>query len=93
MVLTPQSPIVLIGFFAMMSSALVTPCSPSATKAVSIGTADHARLRAERERAHHVHAGVDAAVEHDLEPRADLVDDLRQHFNRGRRAVELAAMV
>jgi hypothetical protein len=42
-------------------------------------------------RAHHVHAGADAAVEHDLDLRADGVDDFRQHLDRGRRAVELAA--
>ena len=36
-------------------------------EAVGIGAADHAGLRAERERAHDVHAGADAAVEHDLE--------------------------
>ena len=61
---------------------------------VDIGTADHAGFCAERERAHHVLAGADAAVEHDLDLVADRVGDFRQHLDRGRCAVELpSAMV
>ena len=44
-------------------------------QAVDVGAADQAALGAERERAHHVLAGADAAVEQDLDLRADCVDD------------------
>ena len=60
---------------------------------VNIGAADHAGTRAERERAHDVLARADAAVEHDLDVGAERVGDRRQHGNRRRRAVELAAAV
>src|SRR5205807_5320565 len=48
----------------------------AAAEAVNIGAADHAGLGAERQRAHHVLTRAYAAVEHDLDPRADGVHDL-----------------
>src|SRR2546428_2972516 len=42
-------------------------------EAIDIGAADHAGARAERERAHHVLPGADAAVEHHLDLLADRV--------------------
>src|SRR6516225_8403703 len=50
-------------------------------EAIRISAADHARLGAERERAHHVLAGADAAVEHDLHLVADRLGDLGQHLD------------
>src|SRR5438552_1932812 len=44
-------------------------------EAIDIGAADHARARAERERAQHVLAGADSAVEHHLDLAAHRFDD------------------
>src|SRR5208282_6070273 len=57
---------------------------------IDIGAAAQTGARAERDRAHHVLAGTDAAVEQDLDRRSDRIDDRRQRRDRGRRAVELA---
>ena len=46
-------------------------------QAVDIGAADQAAFGAERQRAHHVLAGADAAVEQDLDLRAHRVGDAR----------------
>src|SRR5690242_15729916 len=52
------------------------------TEPIDIGAADHARLGAERERAHHVLAGADARVEHHFDLGADGIDNPRQHRDR-----------
>src|SRR5271155_1095134 len=66
---------------------------PAGAEAVDVSAAAHAGARAERQRAQNVLSGADAAVEHDLDVAAERIDDRRQHGDRGRRAVELAAAV
>jgi len=91
--LTPHRPMVVNSSFWMMSIAWRRRAGRR-TQAVGVGRGDHAGFCAERRARASVLAGADAAVEHDLHPLTDGVDDLGQHLDRGRRAVELpAAMV
>ena len=71
----------------------VTPVSPAAAERVEIGAADHAAVRAERDRLHDVAAPPHAAVADDRDGVADGVDHRRDEFDGRRRAVELAAAV
>jgi len=64
---------------------------PAGAETVNVSAAAHARTRAERERAGEILARTDAAIEHDLDVGTERLDDRRQHGNRGRRAIELAA--
>src|SRR5580658_5793969 len=66
---------------------------PAGAEAVNVGPAAQAGLRAERERAEKILPGADAAIEHDLDIGPERVGDPRQHGDRRRRAVELAAAV
>ena len=91
--LVPVSAMVTSSSLRMISIARVTPACAAGAEAVQIGTADHAGARAERERAHHVLARADAAVEHDLDLGPDGVDDPGQRRDRGHGAVELPAAV
>src|SRR5262249_58941935 len=58
-----------------------------------VGASDHAGARPVRERAHHVLAGADAAVEHHLDHVAHRLHHLGQRRDRGGCAVELASAV
>src|SRR5690606_14035885 len=60
-------------------------------EAVEERTADEGALRTKAERLEHVLAGANTAVDVDFDAVADRIDDLRQHRDRRRRAVELAA--
>ncbi len=91
--LTPHSAMVTSSSLRMNSIACATPGCAAGAEAEDVGAADQARARAERERAHEVLPGADAAVEHHLDVGADRIDDLRQRRDRGRRAVELTAAV
>src|SRR6516225_6999629 len=62
-------------------------------EAVDVGASDHSGPRSTRERAHHVLAGADAAVEHHLDQVAHRLHHLRQRRDRGGRTVELASAV
>ena len=91
--LTPVSAMVTSSSLPRISIALATPACAAGAEPVDVGAADQAGARAERQRAHHVRAGADAAVEHHLDLGADRVGDRRQRRDRRRRAVELAAAV
>ena len=82
MVLTPHRPMVVLSSLRDDVDRLGDAGLAAGAEAIGIGAADHAGFGAERERAHHVLAGADAAVEHDFHLRADGVDDLRQHLDR-----------
>ncbi len=58
-----------------------------------VGAADEAAFGAERQRAHHVLARADAAIEHEFDLRAHCIGNFGQHRDRRRRAVELPAAV
>src|SRR5262249_59738304 len=69
------------------------PCLAARTEAIDVGSAHHAGACPAGERAHHVLAGTDAAVEHHLDYVADRIHHLRQCRDRGGRAVELTPTV
>jgi hypothetical protein len=64
---------------------------PERRQAIEKGPSGKACLGAERERAHHVEAAANSAVDHDGRARTDRRDDRGQHIDRGGRAVEMAA--
>ena len=67
------------------------PCLSAGAEAIEHRPADEGALGAIGKRLEHVLAGADAAIEEDFGAVADDVDDLGQHADGGRRAVELAA--
>ena len=89
----PSSVIAMTVSARRISSARATPASPPAASAHRIGPADEDAAGTERQGGHDVETAPDPAVDPDLGPAADGLDDLLERVGRRDGPIELAGAV